>query len=142
MNHMLFVSSQFKIVEKFEDKEEFKRLKIRFHAVLGKNEVEVWSSVKIVKVLSITRENLLEGILQKFCYVVVRANNVICEFSIAYFPLMNLNNLVTVTRILSNMDVLKLTETNKDDFLTGFSHIKVSWTTIMISLKLLILSWL
>lgn len=75
--------------------------------------------------MTITIENLFEGILRNFCYVVVRANNVVCEFSIANFPMMNLNDWVTVTRILSNVGVSKLTETNKDDFLIGFAHIKV-----------------
>ena len=72
---------------------------MRFHTILRKNEEEVWSSVKIVKVMTISRKNLFDGILQHFRYVVVRGNNVFCHFSIVDFPLMNLNDLVTVTRI-------------------------------------------
>lgn len=52
-------------------------------------------------------------------------NNVVCEFLVANFPLMNLNNLVIVTSILSNVHVTKLPENNKDDFLIGFTHMKV-----------------
>lgn len=72
INNMLFTSSQFKIRDKFNDMEEFKKLKIRFNAILGKYEDEVWSSVKIVKVMTITRDNLFEGLLQNFLYIVVR----------------------------------------------------------------------
>ena len=57
--------------------------------------------------------------------VVVRVNNVVYDFSITDFPLMNLNDLVIMTKILSNVDVMKLLENNKDDFLIGFAHIKV-----------------
>ncbi|CAH1453467.1 unnamed protein product [Lactuca virosa] len=66
-----------------------------------------------------------EGLLQNFRYVVLRGNNVAFEFTIAYFPLINLNDLITVTKILSNVDVSKITETNKDNFIIGFTHIKV-----------------
>lgn len=41
INHLFFTSTQFKIVKNFNDKDEFKRLNIRFHVVLGKNEEEV-----------------------------------------------------------------------------------------------------
>ena len=37
INHMLFVSAQYQIVDKFEDKDEYKKLKIRFHVVVGKS---------------------------------------------------------------------------------------------------------
>ena len=88
---MLFTYSQFKIVKNFNDKEEFKRLKIRFHIVLRKNEEAIWSPMRIVKVMTIICDNLFEGLLQNFRYVVLRANNVAFEFTIANFPLMNLN---------------------------------------------------
>lgn len=81
--------------------------------------------MKIIKVMSTTRKNLSEGILQIFCYVVVRVNNVVCEFSVPDFPLMNLNNLVNVTSILINVDVLKLAKDKMDDFRIDFAHIKV-----------------
>lgn len=89
INYMLFTSSQYKIIENFNDKNEFKRLKIRFHAIFGKNESEVWSVVMIAKVMTILQENLFEVLLQNFHYVVLRANGVFCEFSIADFQLMN-----------------------------------------------------
>lgn len=37
-NYSLFVFYQFKLVENYQDKEEFKNMNIRFHAVLGKIE--------------------------------------------------------------------------------------------------------
>lgn len=114
----------FKIADNFNDTDDFKNWKIRFHSVLGKNEEEVWSSMKIVKVLTIIRDNLFEGLLQHFGYVVARENNVVFEFTIADFPLMNLNDFTTVTKILRVVDVSKITETNKDDFVNGFAYIK------------------
>ena len=44
-----------------------------FHAVLGKNEEEVWSLVKIVKLILIAPDSLFEGVLHNFRYNVVRA---------------------------------------------------------------------
>ena len=38
INHMMFISSQYQLVDKFDDKEEYNRLKLRFYAVLGKKE--------------------------------------------------------------------------------------------------------
>lgn len=38
INEIMFISSQYQIVDKFEEKEEFKKMKIRFHVVLGKRE--------------------------------------------------------------------------------------------------------
>lgn len=48
----------------------------------------------------------------------------VIEFTVAYFPLMKLNDLVVVTNIFSIVDVLKLTEANMDAFILGFSDIK------------------
>lgn len=70
INHMMFVSSQYQLVDKFEDKNEYNKLSMKFHAVLGKKEEEFWSSDKIVKVLNISRESLFEGLLQNFRYYV------------------------------------------------------------------------
>lgn len=78
INHMLFTYSQFKITDNFNDKEEFKRLKIIFHAILGKNEVEVCSIVKIVKVMIIVRDSFFEGLLQNILYFLVWENNIVC----------------------------------------------------------------
>lgn len=66
INHMMFISSQYQLVDKFDDKEEYKRLKLRFHVVLGMKEEEVWSLVKIVKVLNISKDTLFERLLQNF----------------------------------------------------------------------------
>ena len=48
INTMMFMAAQYQIANKFEDKEEYKRMKIRFHAVLGKREEKIWSLAKIV----------------------------------------------------------------------------------------------
>lgn len=63
---MMFMATQYQIVDKFVDKEEYKRLKIRFHVVLGKREEEIWSLVKIVRVIHINKDVLFEGVLQNF----------------------------------------------------------------------------
>lgn len=83
INHMMFVSTQYKLVDQFNDQEEYKRLKMRFHAVLGKKEEEVWSSVKIFKVMNISREGMFEGLLHNFRYFMLKENNVACDFLIA-----------------------------------------------------------
>ena len=67
---------------------------------------------------------LVLGLLQNFRYSVVRANNVEFEFSVADFSLMNLNDLISITNILINLDVSKIPETNRNDFILGFGHIK------------------
>lgn len=74
-----------------------------------KNEEEVWSPMKIVKVIKIVHDNLFECLLQNFRYIVVRANNMVFEFTISYFSLIDLNDLIMVTEILSNVDVAKTT---------------------------------
>lgn len=121
---MLFTSSQFKIADKFNDKHEFRKLKVLLHTVLGKNEDEVWSLVKIIKVMTIIYECLCIGMLQNFFYIFVRANNIVFDFTIVDFLLLNLSDLITVMKILSTLDVAKITETNKDAFAFGFDHIK------------------
>lgn len=59
----MFSSAQYQLVDQFKDKDENKRLKMIFHAVLAKKEEEVWSSVKVVKGLNISRESLLGDLL-------------------------------------------------------------------------------
>ena len=59
VNYSLFVFYQYKLAENYQDKEEFKKMKIRFHAVLGNSEEESWSLVKITKFVSITSNVLL-----------------------------------------------------------------------------------
>ena len=63
INHMMFIFARYQLIDKFEDKEEYKRLKLRFHAILGNKEEVVWSLVKMVKVLNISRESLFENLL-------------------------------------------------------------------------------
>lgn len=54
----------------------------------------------------------------------MRENNVAFEFTIAYFPMMNLNDLITVKKILCNVDVSKVAQENRNAFIIGFAHIK------------------
>lgn len=63
ISHMMFIYAQYQLIDKFDDKDVYKRLKLRFHVVLGKKEEEVWSFVKIVKVLNISRECFFESLL-------------------------------------------------------------------------------
>ena len=71
--------------------------------MLGKNQVEVWSLVKIKRVTT-KKDVMFENLLQNFCYFVVRADNKPFDFSIADFPLMNLNDLIQVALILKDME--------------------------------------
>lgn len=82
INHMMFVDDQFEVAEKYKDKIEFKCMKFHFHAVLGKREEEVWSLIKIVRVLNISKDVLFEGMLQNYGYHAVRANNVGFDFTL------------------------------------------------------------
>ena len=41
INHMNYISLHHKLVDRFKDKEEYKRMKMRFHAILGKSEEEI-----------------------------------------------------------------------------------------------------
>lgn len=51
------------MADNFKDKNEYKNLKIRFQAILGKNEEDVRYLVKIMKVMKIERDTLFEGLL-------------------------------------------------------------------------------
>lgn len=66
VKYLLFVFPQVKVVECYKDKDEFKKMKIRFHVVLRKSEEEAWSLVKISKLVLITLDALYEGVLQNF----------------------------------------------------------------------------
>lgn len=78
---------------------------------MGKSGEEVWSLIKIVRVISIVLDVLFDRLMQNFCYYVVRANNVAFDFTITNFPLMNLYDLIT--------------EENKKAFVIGYAYIKV-----------------
>lgn len=84
-----------------------------------KNEEEVWSLVKIFKLMSIVPDVLFGGFLQNFRYSVVRGNNVAFEFTIVDFPLMNLDDLITVTKILCNVNGSKVAGENRSESLLG-----------------------
>lgn len=124
-NKMMFMVAQYQIVYKYEDIEEYKWLKIWFHVFLGKREEEIWSLVKIVWVLNISKDILFKGVLQNYLFCVVRANNIAFDFSVANFPLINLHDLICVSRILKEVDISKLQLKRKEDFLIGFAHIKL-----------------
>lgn len=94
---------KFKLTESYKDKDEFKKLKILFHVVIRKNKKDMWSLVKIAKIVSIAHDVLFEGVLKNYRYSVVRANNILFEFTIADFPLMNLNDLIMVMKLLGDL---------------------------------------
>lgn len=58
--------------------------------------------------LGITNDQLFEGLLQNFRFHVVCANNVASDFFVADFPLMNLNDLIYVAKIISEVDASKI----------------------------------
>lgn len=105
--------------ESYKDQLEFKKFKIHFYVVLGKNEEDVWSLVKIV---SITPDALFKVILQNYRYSVVWENNVLFDFTIFDFLLMNLNYLITATKILG--DLIKYQIQDKTSYIIGYGHIK------------------
>lgn len=74
--------------------------------------------------LNISKDALFEGLLKNFRFHVLRANNVACDFLMVDFPMMNLNDLVNVEKILCTFDVSKMQVNNKEDFLIGFTYIK------------------
>lgn len=125
INEMLFLSSQYKVVERFKKNEDFIHMKLRFHVVLGKYQEKVWSLIKVTQVLGISKGELFENMLQNFRYHVVRVNKVPFEFSIVDFPLKSLNDLIQVAYILKDIDASKLQNTSKEDLHLGFGHIKL-----------------
>lgn len=122
---MMFRDEQFDLANNFENKEEFRRMKYHFHVVLRKNEDVVWSSVKIVRVLNVSKDVLFKGMSQNYRFFVVRENNVVFDFSVAEFPLMNLYDLLIVVKILKSVDYSKLQTVNKEYFIIGFKHLEV-----------------
>lgn len=79
--------------------------------------------VKIVRVLKISKDVLFKGVLQNFFYHAIRANNVAFNFSVADFPLINLNDLISVARILKGVDISNLQMKNKEEFLIRYVDI-------------------
>lgn len=62
----MFTFAQFKLAKKIYDTEEYKSMKIRFYAILGKKEEDVWSLVKITKLVSITLDVVFKGVIQNY----------------------------------------------------------------------------
>ncbi|KAL7586161.1 hypothetical protein Lser_V15G40639 [Lactuca serriola] len=124
INEMLFITAQYKISEKFDNPDDYTHMKIRFHAILAKNPDEVWSLMKIKKVLTIKKDVLFEDMLQNFQYFVIRADDKQYDFTIADFPLMNCNDLIQVALILKHMEENKLKGSETDVFKVGFAHVK------------------
>ncbi|KAL7607148.1 hypothetical protein Lser_V15G19426 [Lactuca serriola] len=124
INEMLFITAQYKISEKFDNHDDYIHMKIRFHVVLGKNPDEVWSLMKIKKVLTIKKDVLFEDMLQNFRYFVIRADNKQYDFTVADFPLMNCNDLIQVAMILKHMEENNLKGSETEVFKIGFAHVK------------------
>ncbi|KAL7602722.1 hypothetical protein Lser_V15G16687 [Lactuca serriola] len=124
INEMLFITAQYKISEKFDNPDDYTHMKIRFHVVLAKNPDEVWSLMKIKKVLTIKKDVMFEDMLQNFRYFVIRADNKQYDFTIADFPLMNCNDLIQVALILKHMEENKLKGSEADVFKVGFAYVK------------------
>ena len=76
INEMMFFTAQYKVVNRFNNKDDFSLRKLRFHAVLGMEQEEVWLLVKIVQVLAISKGEMFKNMLHNFRYHVVRANKV------------------------------------------------------------------
>lgn len=79
---------------------------------------------KIFRVVSIFPDVLFEGLMQNFCYSVVRAKNVAFEFTIEDFPFMNLNDLITISKILSNFDPSPIVAKKRKTFIIGYVILK------------------
>ena len=121
----MFITAQYKVSEKFENPDDYTHMKIRFHVVLGKEQDEVWSLIKIKKVVAIKKDVLFENMIQNFRYHVIRANNQAIDFCVADFPLMNLNDLIQVALLLKEMEASQLKGTDKEVFRLGLAHIKI-----------------
>ena len=122
---MMFIMPQFKDEGNFKEKDEGTHMKIHFHVVLGKAPEEVWSLIKIKKVISMKKDVVFENTVQNIRYVVARANGNICEFTIADFPLMNLYDLLLVALLLKDKSFSYLQNTEPEEFKLGVAHIKI-----------------
>lgn len=78
--------------------------------------------VKITKFVSITLGVLFRGLFQNFHYKLVYANNVPFEFISAYFPLMNVNDLVLTALLMG--DLKKNDIPDKATYVLGYGHLK------------------
>ena len=55
INEMMFLTTQYKVVNICENRDDFSHMKLRFHAVLAKEQEEVGSLVKLVQALGISK---------------------------------------------------------------------------------------
>ncbi|CAI9271538.1 unnamed protein product [Lactuca saligna] len=91
------------------------------------------SSLEVYIMLKRQEHRLHEAILdvdrnnekRNYRYITVRENNVVFDFSVADFPLMNVYDLLIVAKILKSIDYSKLQQGNKEDFMIGFEHLRV-----------------
>ncbi|KAL7582500.1 hypothetical protein Lser_V15G44572 [Lactuca serriola] len=125
VNEMMIITAQYKIIKKISNEDDFLHMKIRFHAVVVKEPEELWSLVKIIRVINISKDVMFENMIQNFRYHVVGANNQACDFLVANFPLMNLNDLIDVSLILKDMDSSELQRTDKEVLRLRLGHIKI-----------------
>ncbi|CAI9263004.1 unnamed protein product [Lactuca saligna] len=125
LNQLDFPMNQFRSEVKCKDVDEGKKMKIRFHAVLGKAPEEVWSLEKIKKVNSIKRDVIFENVIQNIKYSVIRSSGKTCDFTIVDFLLMNLYNLIEVALLLKDKSFSFLQDTEPDVFKHGSQHIKI-----------------
>ena len=65
---------------------------------------------------------MLEGVIQNCQYKVVKANKVLFHFTIADFPLINLNDLITIAKIMGDLNNYQVLD--RSSYIIGYSHIK------------------
>lgn len=78
--------------------------------------------MKIIKIVSRTQDFMFEGVIQNDRYKVVRANNILFEFTIDDFPLINLNDLITFMKITGDFNNDQVQD--RASYIIGYSHIK------------------
>lgn len=70
----------------------------------------------------VTPDTMFEGVLQNYRYTVVRANNILFDFTIADFPSMNHNDIIKISKILGDLTNAQIQ--NKASYIIGYGHIK------------------
>lgn len=60
VNHAMYTFDQLKLGKNFKHTDELKKMKIHFRAILCKKEEDIRSSLKIVKIISITPDAMFE----------------------------------------------------------------------------------
>ena len=99
------MEEQFEVADKYKNKIKYGHMRFHLHVVLGKLEEEVFSLMKITRVLGITKDVFLEGMLQNYRFHVVRSHNVTYDFSVANFSLMKLHDLLLAVLTMKSVDV-------------------------------------